>query len=338
MIRYIFFFSFTLLIFSCSPFSHYSKNYNFKIAGNPDYSDLNYWAAHPCKWDPSDSIPTSLFNQERDTLADVFFLHPTTYTTGTMSNRQNASIDDKILNAKTDYTTILYQASVFNQHCRVFAPRYRQAHISSFFMKDTNLANESFDIAYNDLKTAFEYYLQHWNQGRPIIIAAHSQGSKHAERLLKEFFDSKNLKEKLIVAYIIGWPVPNNYFSKLNMCNDSLETGCLCSWRTFKKGFTPYYIKSEKGAVLVTNPLTWKTTKEYASEKLHTGSILRDFNKIYVHSTDAQISNGMLWVSRPDFPGSVFYLSRNYHIGDINLFYINLRQNIEQRIRSYYSR
>jgi hypothetical protein len=255
-----------------------------------------------------------------------------------MFNSQNARIDDKILNAKTDYTTILYQASVFNQHCRVFAPRYRQAHISSFFMQDTTLANEAFEIAYNDLKTAFEYYLQHWNNGRPIIIAAHSQGSKHAERLLKEFFDTKRLKEKLIAAYIIGWPVPNNYFSSLKMCNDSLETGCLCSWRTFKKGFIPYYVKGEKGTVLVTNPLTWKTTKEYASEKLHTGSILKDFNKIYVHTTDAQNQSCCTLGFKTRLSGSVFYVTRNYHIGDINLFYINLRQNIEQRIRSFNSR
>ena len=31
---------------------------------------------------------------------------------------KNADIDDDYLNAKTDYTTILFQASVFNQQCR----------------------------------------------------------------------------------------------------------------------------------------------------------------------------------------------------------------------------
>jgi hypothetical protein len=336
MIRYIILLSSTFIISCSANFYHYTNNYRFSSkSGVPDYGDLNYWAAHPWKWDPSDSIPEALLNQIRDTIADIFFLHPTTYTSGTMFGRQNASIDDKTLNAKTDYTTILYQASVFNQHCRVFAPRYRQAHISSFFIQDTVKANESFDLAYDDLKTAFEYYLQHWNKGRPIIIASHSQGSKHAERLLKEFFENTKLKEQLIVAYIIGWGVPADYFRQIMPCNDSLQTGCVCSWRTLRKGYIPSYIKNEKEPAIVTNPLTWETNNTYASEKLHRGSILKDFNKIHLHTTDAQISNGVLGVSRPDFPGSAFYLSRNYHIGDINLFYINLRDNIESRIKSF---
>ena len=336
MIRYFFLIPIFLIQLSCSPYSRFQNDYSFKsVEDSPDYGDLNYWAAHPWKWDPSDSVPLPLRYQQRDSIADVFFLHPTTYTTGSMSNRQNASIDDRLLNAKTDYSTILYQASVFNQHCRVFAPRYRQAHISSFFMQDSAKANISLEVAYEDLKKAFEYYLEHWNQGQPIIIASHSQGSKHAERLLKEFFENKNLREKLVVAYIIGWPVPGNYFSDLKICEDSLQTGCLCSWRTFRKGFVPYYVKAEKETAVVTNPLTWKTNDEYASEKLHRGSILKDFNKIQLHTTDAQISDGVLWVSKPEFPGSLFYLNRNYHIGDINLFYLNLRENIEQRIKNF---
>ncbi len=42
---------------------------------------------------------------------------------------------------------------------------------------------DAFDLAYEDLKTAFENYLKHYNKGRPIIIASHSQGSLHALRL-----------------------------------------------------------------------------------------------------------------------------------------------------------
>jgi hypothetical protein len=45
------------------------------------------------------------------------------------------------------------------------------------------------------VKTAFLYYLQHYNNGRPIIIASHSQGATHGKRLLKEFFDGKELQK-----------------------------------------------------------------------------------------------------------------------------------------------
>ncbi len=329
--------------FSCSDkYQAFKSRYTFKSAdGKPDYGDLNYWAAHPWKQDPSDSVPESLRNETKDSSADVFFLHPTTYTKKRRSKNLNAAIDDRYINAKTDYSTILYQASVFNKQCRVFAPRYRQAHISAFFMKDKEKAGKAFDLAYEDLKTAFEFYLQHWNNGRPVIIAAHSQGSLLAERLLKDFFDASagsaqtTSQKKLVVAYIIGWPVPKEYFSSLKMCADSLQTGCLCSWRTFRRGYIPFYLKKEKGNSYVTNPLTWTTDNQYAPRNFNKGSVLYKFNKVYSKTTDAQISNGLLWVRKPRFPWSFLYFTRNYHPGDINLFYINLRENIQQRIGAF---
>ncbi len=324
-------------LFSCSDkYQSFKSHYQFKSPdGKPDYGNLDYWAAHPWKQDPSDSVPAPLKNETRDSVADVFFLHPTTYTLKRKTKRQNADIDDDYINAKTDYSTILFQASVFNQQCRVFAPRYRQAHISNFYLKDKEKKDKAFDLAYDDLKNAFVYYLKNWNKGRPIIIASHSQGSLLAERLLKEFFEDRPLQNKLVVAYIIGWPVPKEYFSSLEMCTDSLQTDCLCSWRTFRNGFVPYYLKSENGNSYVTNPLSWTTTNEYASKKLNKGSVLTKFNTVYYQTTDARISNGLLYVKKPKFPWSFLYFSRNYHIADINLFYLNIRENTRQRIVAY---
>jgi hypothetical protein len=323
---------------SCADKYHAFKDkYSFSSAnGQPDYAQLDYWAAHPWKWDPSDSVPAPLQQEWRDSLVDVFFLHPTTFTKKKYASRNNAAIDDPYINAKTDYSSILYQASVFNGQCRVFAPRYRQAHIQSFFLKDKTAAEKNFELAYDDVKTAFDYYLQHWNKGRPIIIASHSQGSLLAERLLKEFFEGKMLRNKLVVAYLLGWPVPKDYFSSLKMCADSFQTGCLCSWRTLRRGFVPSYLKKEKGNSYVTNPLTWTTGAEYASRKLNKGSVLVNFNKVYRHTTDAQVSNGLLYVKKPKFPGSFFYFTRNYHVGDINLYYINLREDVSRRIGLYW--
>jgi len=326
-----------VLFNSCSfKYQRYKKKFAFKSNdGAPDYSDLNYWAAHPWKHDPSDSIPFPLRNDTRDSVADVFFLHPTTYTKKNKLKKTNAGIDQVFLNFKTDYTSILYQASAFNQQSRVFAPRYRQAFIKMFFTKNKAKADTAFTVAYYDLKNAFEYYLEHWNKGRPIIIASHSQGSKLAEQLLKEYFENKPLNDQLVVAYIAGWPIPKDYFSSLKICVDSMQTGCICSWRTLRNDYVPYYLKNEKGNSFVTNPLTWSTTEEYASRKMNKGSVLFKFNKIYSHTTDAKISNGLLYVNKPRFPWSFLYFTRNYHVGDINLFYMNIRENLGQRINKF---
>ena len=335
---FVYFIVLVTLLASCSDkYQIFRSNYKFKSPeGKPDYSNLNYWAAHPWKWDPSDSIPAPLRAEIKDSLADVFFLYPTTYTH--KIKEPNARIDDDYINAKTDYSAILYQASVFNQQSRVFAPRYRQANIKMFFSADKEKAATAFNLAYDDLKIAFEYYLKTWNNGRPIIIAAHSQGSLLAERLLKDYFEGKPLQNKLVVAYIIGWPVPKDYFTSLKICTDSLQTGCICSWRTLRKGFVPFYLKNDNGNSYVTNPLTWTTGNDFVSRKLNKGSVLTKFNKIYKQTADAQISNGLLYTRKPKFPGSFFYFSRNYHVADINLYYLNIRENVAKRIAMFLKR
>ncbi len=325
------------LFFSCSnKYRPFQSLYTFKSGdGKPDYRQLDYWAAHPWKQDPSDSVPAGLISSPKDSIADVFFLHPTTFTKKRDRENLNALIDDDYINAKTDYSTILYQASVFNAQCRIFAPRYRQAHIYNFFKKDKEEAAKAFDLAYEDIRTAFLFYMEHWNNNRPIIIASHSQGSLLAERLLKEFFENKPLSKKLVAAYIIGWPVPKEYFSTLTICEDSLQTGCICSWRTLRNNFVPRYLRKENGNSYVTNPLNWTAGTTYAPKQMNRGSVLTNFNKVYPHTTDARISNGFLYVRKPKFPWSFLFFSRNYHIADINLYYINLRDNIKARIAAY---
>jgi hypothetical protein len=104
-----------------------------------------------------------------------------------------------------------------------------------------------------------------------------------------------------------------------------------------RNNYVPYYVKNENGNSYATNPLTWTTDSTYAPRKLNKGSILFKFDRVYKQTTDAHISNGLLYVSRPKFPWGFLYGTKNYHIGDINLFYLNIRENTRQRIRSFNS-
>lgn len=334
---YSFFF---ILLCSCSPaYKAFRGEYEqtfLSAPSVPDYSDLRYWAAHPWKKDPSDSVSNAFQNEPADTSADVFFLHPTTLTDKKLRGKTwNADINDAALNAKTDYTSILYQASVFNKSCRVFAPRYRQAHIYSFFSKDTASSKAALDFAYEDIKSAFEYYLKNYNNGRPIIIASHSQGTYHASRLLKEFFENTPLQKKLVCAYIIGLYVPNNFFSSLQPCSDSSSTGCFVTWRTFREGYIPSWVKKETVRSYVVNPLSWKTDEVPVLRSENKGAVLYKYNHLYQHTNGARISNGVLWINKPKFPGGLFLRTRNYHPGDINFFYLSIQENVKTRINNY---
>ena len=320
-----------------------NKNYSSQLQyqfnstnQKPHYSDLNYWAAHPWKKDLSDSIPKPLrATFQQDSTTDVFFIHPTTLTVNS-DPRWTADIDDPELNAKTDYSSILYQASVFNEKCRVFAPRYRQAHYNSFFIGDS-IAKKYFDLAYADIRAAFEYYLANYNNGRPIIIAAHSQGTKHAGRLLKEFFEEKPLLDKLVCAYIIGLPIPEDYFKVLPPCKDSLSTGCFVGWRTYKSGYLePNYVAKENFKTVVINPLSWTSDTLFYNSSYNLGGVLKKFNRIVPQTVSAQVHSNVLWASKPNVAGKIFFTKKNYHIGDINLFYMNIRQNVSTRIAAYW--
>ena len=140
--------------FGCSPkIGSYTGQKVFKTPnGVPDYADLNYWAAHPNKWDPSDTIPKLLRGTPKEKEADVFFIHPTTYTGEMPQGKPNADIDDSTLNYKTDYSPMLYQASAFNERARVFAPRYRQAHYFAFVTPNKADKDAALQIAYSDVK------------------------------------------------------------------------------------------------------------------------------------------------------------------------------------------
>ncbi len=302
---------------------------NTSVPDTPDYNNTGHWASLPGMDDMADLSPDPKFPDLQATaIADVFFIHPTIFTK--RSNAWNASLADERLNRETDESTIKFQASIFNGAGRIYAPRYRQAHLRSFFSEDKKSSKEAIDLAYADVKLAFEYYLTHFNQGRPIIIAAHSQGAVHGLRLLKEFFDNTALRERLVAAYLIGWPVPANSFVNIPVCKDEVQTGCVCSWRTWLWGHSPK-IQYAKGEIIVTNPLTWKTSEELAPKNLHKGAVLRKFDSVYPGIADAKIEANVLWTHKPKFPGSFLIRRKNYHIADLNLFYIDIRENVIKR-------
>lgn len=302
----------------------------------PDYSKTAHWAALPDKVDNADRTPgDSIQNLQNNAPVDVFFLHPTTYTGDKGHREWNGPIDDAKLNEKTDEGTILYQASIFNGVGKVYAPRYRQAHLHSYHTDSRKRdALQAFELAYTDVKAAFEYFLAHYHQGRPIIIAAHSQGTTHAKRLLRDYFDGKPLQQKLVVGYLVGIPVADSWFEALKPCETEEDTGCFCTWRTFKRGHYPK-TASWGDSIVVTNPLSWILTDEYVPNALNEGGVLRDFDKIYYNLTDAQIEKGLLWVTKPKFPWSFLYFSPNFHIADFNLFYLNVRNNAIKRAGRY---
>jgi Protein of unknown function (DUF3089) len=324
-----------LLLSGCAV--HPKKTFDAsQVAAPPNYSELSHWAAHPDKADLADRTPDGLKDEQATSDVDVFFLYPTTYTGSKRAEKNwNADVNDENVNKKTDESSILFQASIFNGAGRVFAPRYRQAHLHVFFTKkDTSSAREALDVAYADVKAAFEYYLEHWNQGRPFIIAGHSQGARHAMLLIRELIENKPLEQQLVAGYIVGWPVKNTFFKKIRPCATPEETGCFCTWRTWERNYG--LRKANERSVICTNPLIWSITEgQYAHKSFNTGAVIRPFSTLRPQVTDAEVYRGFLLANKPKFPGSVLLVRKNYHVGDLNLFYLNVRENAQTRTKMY---
>lgn len=303
----------------------------------PDYSNEAHWASLPNKMDAADSIPKEsiLVNQQAQALADVFFIYPTIFTGKPSTNfHWNADVNDEKLNEEIQRGTILNQASVFNGACRVYAPYYRQAHLSAFYTDKTQKAAKALELAYRDVKTAFEYYLEHYNQGRPMVIASHSQGSYHAERLLKDFFDGKELRKKFVVGYLIGRAIKPDAFATILPTEKPDEIGVWASWNTFARNYYPSsYERYFKGSQS-TNPLLWNSSEMFASKELNKGGVGPRFTYM-PQLADAQNHSGMLWINKPYIKGRMFLRTKRWHYADINLFYMNLRENVELRVMKF---
>lgn len=317
--------------------------FDFALLPQPpevDYSSEASWAALPWRKDFADSLPRKdLQNGQATAEIDVFFIHPTIYT-GSPSEKKfywNADVNDSLMNASVDGSSILFQSTVFNGSCRVFAPRYRQAHISAFYTRDRASGEAALELAYRDVKKAFDYYLNNFNQGRPFIIAGHSQGTRHGGKLLHEVIEpDAQLRERLVASYLVGLPVPPDYFSLLPLCDDPEDINCFVSWCTFQKGYyPPNFQSSGYNNALCVNPLSWKTDTILVPRTENLGGIAWKFNKVIPNINDARVHKGMLWIQEPRVPGRLFINLKNYHVGDYNLFWFNIRENVKQRCEAF---
>jgi hypothetical protein len=310
-----------------------------KIPSAPDYDNLDYWIAHPDQEDMADLVPGKGELKEYQSSADVdvFFVYPTIYSK--KQKKENpwfADVNDKKLNEEIAASTIKYQASVFNASGKIYSPLYRQAHIGIYYADNLELKVEALDFAYQDVKAAFEYYLKNWNKGRPIIIASHSQGTTHAVQLLKDFFQGKELMNKLVAAYIVGMPLAKNVLQEIPICDEPKDTGCWLTWNTYIRDYYPPNHDFWYFNALNVNPLNWKITEEYVSYGENKGGILKNYKKIRTGLSDGENHDGMLWINKPKFFGSFLINWERYHVVDYNLFYMNIRANVEDRVDAYF--
>lgn len=322
---------------------------------SPDYSQPSSWAALPEREESADALAAiGVMEQPSSAPVDVFFIHPTTYF-GTAN--WNQPLDDSRVNQLTDLFVMRGQAAVFNSCCHIYAPRYRQATIYSFIDRSGS-GQAALAVAYGDVERAFEYFLQHYSQDRPFVLAAHSQGSVHLRALLEKRITGTPLRKRLVAAYPIGFSLDAQQLATsvpdVPVCQAAEQTGCMVSWNSVGPQAASF---ADTRNNICVNPLTWKADGAPADASWNLGGVsypgkfagsladLKGLPPEFIDAkpvvepgvADAQCVDGMLLVREIR---SSYYSSRpmgrdNYHVYDYHLFATNLRQNAELRVSQY---
>ena len=208
------------------------QQFDFNSQVVADYSNPEHWMISP----QDDTSLHKAFISDTSLLsyADVFYVYPTVYL-NKKEKDWNVSIDNKEQRERAINVTRL-QASAWAESGRMFVPFYSQAHIRSYTELEEG-GRKALLKAYADIKMAFQYYLDNYNNGRPIILAGHSQGSTHLMLLIKDFFDEKELQKKLICAYMPGIGLKEDEFKSIPLLTKGDQIGGFVAWNTFKRRY-----------------------------------------------------------------------------------------------------
>ena len=322
----------------------------------PDYTQAAAWLALPGHDGLERSTPAGFTPvSEADAPADVFFIHPTTSSNG---EAWNAPWDATGEAAPLNPAVLMGQASVFNGCCRIYAPRYRQASLAAL-----SKSQPAVDLAYSDVAAAFREFIAHHNDGRPFIIASHSQGTGHAIRLMQTEIMGTPLQDRLVAAYLIGGYVPDNFGELgLPVCDAPDQTACVLSWNTSQTGRRGARIliedktywwrgadkSTDQAPAICVNPLTWRR-QGAAPADVNPGSLPLPRGPFPTAAaplpapspqlTGAECRNGLLNVDiggdPPGFRDGLSVLTGSYHASDYGIFYAAIRENAAVRVAAW---
>lgn len=317
-------------------------------ASDIDYSNSKNWLTLPAS--PNKTV-------------DVFYVYPTEYS-ASPNGPVISTIDDPnmVAGSKKDLGE---QATAFAAVGNIYAPYYRQAD-ASYALSLPNV-----DAVYNvvagipgtDVTAAFDYFIRHYNRGRPFILASHSQGSVAVALLLEKYMkDNPLVYARMIAAYAIGWSFTEDYFNRnphLKFATGPDDTGVIISYNTQGPKFVGKNPVVFPGAMAI-NPITWTRTQDLATSGQNLGSLLlkpggevvlparptvmnfADAEVTPINPTSSQIDPASRTsvvlchtVDPATFTTNAVFTAGVYHIYDYALYYNNIAANAANRVHRF---
>jgi Protein of unknown function (DUF3089) len=238
-------------LLTIAPVPAQTKETSKKIMEKNDYRQPVAWLCRPgrtdaCATDLSTTIIAADGTLTREDWApnpdppiDCFYVYPTVSFDPTPNSDMIAGPEEK--------SVVQQQFARFGSQCRTFAPLYRQVTLTALL---AGIAGKPMAVdptlGYNDVRDAWNYYLQHDNKGRGVVLIGHSQGSRVLTQLIRNEIDGKPIQSQIVSALLIGTTVlvppgkeVGGTFQHLPLCRQDDESGCLVTYASFRSTVPP---------------------------------------------------------------------------------------------------
>ncbi len=278
----------------------------------PDYGDTTQW-----------------FIVDRGAEVDLFYIISTECSdyiakgdTCHYADTYNDSIRDLMLGEMVGVDKLL--AGELNY----YSPFYRQCTLETY--TSDSLVDSRMPMAYGDVRDAFKHYLEHYNNGRPFILAGFSQGAMAVIDLLKEM--DETTYKRLVAAYVIGYKVTDGDLANTTHivpAKDSADLGVTICYNSVRDNSCAMTLLSD-GNKMTINPANWRTDNTPATvtdpRYGDTVTVTLDTTSLLLH-----IAN----YKHDDYMIPLIGLEGNYHRLDLTLYSLCLRNNIALRAKRF---
>jgi len=214
----------------------------------PDYTQEKMWY--------------NVLNDTTGEGADVFYI-PSTWEFDWITEDGKISHYADVYNqAHTDNMTIEMKgvSDYMAEGNNFYSPFYRHITLDSWAtLNQDTIARRYGSVSLVDVQSAFDHFIEYFNNGRPFILAGFSQGAKSVVELMKAM--PVDLRDRMIAAYVLGYKVTPGDVSAapwIVPAIDSLDTGVtIC----FNSVSDVEYVKPIicDSNVMCINPVNWRT-------------------------------------------------------------------------------
>lgn len=213
-----------------------------------DYRMDSHWLCKPGRDDvcaqPLTTIApdgTGARTQRSDPAApiDCFYVYPTISYDATGNSDLNPGPEER--------RTAQHQLAPFGSACRLFAPMYRQITLAALRARFTGAPLPADpQLAYADVRDAWNHYLAHDNQGRGVVLIGHSQGARMLSELVAREIEGKPVQKKIVSALLLGMNIAvpkgrdvGGAFQQMPLCRSAAQTGCVIAYTSFRADAPP---------------------------------------------------------------------------------------------------